>query len=123
MLHCTAGKDRTGVLCALILSLCGCSDVTTAREYELTEQGLAHWREGAAEALKKSHRLDFNHETALNMLSARFESMLATLEMIREKFGGTEKYLIDVVGLTKKEIKQIRDNLVVDEPAIHEMEK
>lgn len=67
--------------------------------------------------------MDFNHETALNMLSARFESMLATLEMIREKFGGTEKYLIDVVGLTEKEIKQIRDNLVVDEPAIHEMEK
>ncbi len=70
LMHCTAGKDRTGVLCGLILALCGVQDEIIAKEYQLTEQGLAAWRVGAAEALKKSHKIDFNETTALNMLGA-----------------------------------------------------
>lgn len=71
LLHCTAGKDRTGVFCALILSLCGVDDETVAREYSLTDSGLAHWREAVAEGLMKSHNLPFDKTGALNMLSAR----------------------------------------------------
>jgi len=40
LVHCTAGKDRTGVLCALILSLCGVADELVAQEYSLTDVGL-----------------------------------------------------------------------------------
>lgn len=40
LIHCTAGKDRTGVICALILSLCGVEDEIVAHEYSLTDIGL-----------------------------------------------------------------------------------
>jgi protein tyrosine/serine phosphatase len=40
IVHCTAGKDRTGVVCAIILKLLGCEDEVVAREYELTTIGL-----------------------------------------------------------------------------------
>ncbi|KAK7745178.1 hypothetical protein SLS62_009891 [Diatrype stigma] len=40
LIHCTAGKDRTGVICALILSLCGVEDEIVAHEYSLTDLGL-----------------------------------------------------------------------------------
>lgn len=40
MVHCAAGKDRTGVICALILSLCGVEDEIVAHEFSLSELGL-----------------------------------------------------------------------------------
>lgn len=40
LVHCSAGKDRTGVICALILSLCGVEDEAIAHEYSLSELGL-----------------------------------------------------------------------------------
>jgi hypothetical protein len=44
--------------------------------------------------------------------------MLATLKMIREKYGGPEQYVIDRCGLTKEDVHRIRSNLVVKAPAI-----
>lgn len=40
LVHCTAGKDRTGVVCALILALAGVEDRLVAEEYALTAVGL-----------------------------------------------------------------------------------
>jgi len=71
IIHCTAGKDRTGVLCALILSLCGVDDDTVAYEYSLTELGLSHWKEKAVSVLMANPQLGFDREGALNMSSAR----------------------------------------------------
>ncbi len=45
LVHCTAGKDRTGVLVALVLLLVGVDDEVIAEEYALTELGLAEWKE------------------------------------------------------------------------------
>ena len=42
--HCTAGKDRTGVLAAVILRLLNVSADTICWEYAITEPGLGSWR-------------------------------------------------------------------------------
>ena len=44
----------------------------------------------------------------------RKESMLATLAMIREKFGSVEKLIVDEFRISPEAIEQIRRNLVVD---------
>jgi protein tyrosine/serine phosphatase len=71
IIHCTAGKDRTGVICALILSLCGVSDDGVAYEYSLTEQGLAESKETLVAHLLAHPALEKNEKGALNMISAR----------------------------------------------------
>lgn len=71
VIHCTAGKDRTGVLCALILSLCGVEDEVVAYEYSLTELGLAEYREKIIEHLMANPALKDNPEGAINMISAK----------------------------------------------------
>jgi hypothetical protein len=47
--------------------------------------------------------------------------MLATLQMIREKFGGPEQYVIEKCGLTPEEVNRIRSNLVIDACPIHQL--
>lgn len=48
----------------------------------------------------------------------RAVNMMATLEMIRDKFGGAEGYMVEKCGLAKEQVEAIRKNLIVDdEPA------
>lgn len=70
LIHCTAGKDRTGVICAIILSICGVDDETIAQEYSLTEAGLAGIREEIIANLMKNKALQGNTEGAKRMMSA-----------------------------------------------------
>ncbi|KAF7909543.1 uncharacterized protein EAF01_003261 [Botrytis porri] len=91
IVHCTAGKDRTGVLCALILSLCGVDDEVVAREYSLTTFGLPQeWKAGIIKHLMTHPAIKDDHEGAENLISSKAENMLATLKMLHEKFGGAE---------------------------------
>lgn len=39
IIHCSAGKDRTGIFTAVLLGLCGVEDEIIAREYELSAIG------------------------------------------------------------------------------------
>ena len=55
--HCSAGKDRTGVLVAILLKIAGCADEIVAREYELSELGLTAVKELIVEYLMKSEGL------------------------------------------------------------------
>jgi hypothetical protein len=71
LVHCTAGKDRTGVICAIILALCGVDDHIIAEEYSLTEIGLGHRRQELVEHLMKSPALGGDRAKATRMIGAR----------------------------------------------------
>ncbi|MCJ1298463.1 hypothetical protein MMC08_001253 [Hypocenomyce scalaris] len=116
VIHCTAGKDRTGVLAALILETAGVDDRTIAQEYALSELGLAAWRPVMVEHLLQEPVLEGSRQGALNMISAKAENMLAVLEMIREVYGGAEAYLKEKCGLGEEDIERIRQNIVYTPP-------
>ena len=111
LVHCTGGKDRTGVLCALILSLCGVGDDLVAYEYALTNLGLAARKE---ELLKHLTVHGGNLAAAERLFEAREENMIATLAMIRDTFGSVEQYVIEWCGLSLEEVDQVRKNLLVE---------
>jgi protein tyrosine/serine phosphatase len=71
IIHCTAGKDRTGVICALILSICGVLDDIVAYEYSLTEEGLAEFKDTLIAHLLGNPALENNEKGAINMISAK----------------------------------------------------
>jgi hypothetical protein len=117
LLHCTAGKDRTGVLVAIILTLLGVPRPAICQEYELTETGLAHRRPFLLEKLLASGAFDgageAGKEAALRMSGSRAISMQRTLEMIDKRWGSVESYVKEVCGLSADEITALRKNLIV----------
>ncbi|KAK5656548.1 hypothetical protein OQA88_4527 [Cercophora sp. LCS_1] len=113
LIHCTAGKDRTGLVCAIILALCGVEDDVIAHEYALTELGLGERKEQIVDRLAREVFKGDRAKADL-MVSARKEYMSGTLDMIREKYGTVEKYAIDHCRVLPQEVEQIRRNLVVE---------
>ncbi|KAI5867712.1 tyrosine phosphatase family-domain-containing protein [Durotheca rogersii] len=114
LIHCTAGKDRTGVICALILSLCGVDDEIVAHEYSLTDLGLKSRHDEFIKHLMDNPVLRGNPLGAKRMVSARKDSMLATLAKIRETYGSVEKCVVDLGLLSSDNVRQLQSNLIVE---------
>lgn len=72
LVHCTAGKDRTGVFVAVLLSMLGVEDDNIADDYALTDVGFGHVRSILVERLMQNHAFQGGREGAERMLSSRY---------------------------------------------------
>lgn len=112
VLHCTAGKDRTGVLVALLLMLAGVDDEKIAEEYSLTDLGLAHMKPLFIERLSKNPAFDGNKENIGNAVGSKKEYMAATLLMLREEYGSAEAYMKEQCKMSDEEVAQLKKYLL-----------
>ena len=91
MFHCAAGKDRTGLLAALVLAGLGVDDEVIAADYGLTAAAMVRMRAfWAAQSPEAAARIN---EVPSVLLAARPEAMLRTLTALREVHGSIEAYL------------------------------
>ena len=108
LVHCHAGKDRTGAVVAIVLSLLGVSDEEVADDYALTalniEPLIVDWLDGSTDDVAERDRL------RTLAMPAR-EAMLDTLAYLRERHGSAEAYL-RAAGLTDDQIKRLSTRLV-----------
>jgi len=102
MFNCTAGKDRTGVVSAILLFHAGVSDADIIENYVLT-------REYGRERLELVHK-NFP-EVDMNIVTPKEWYMEEFLRLFREKFGTAEAYF-KTLGLSEEEIGNIRRKLV-----------
>jgi len=87
--HCSAGKDRTGVLAALLLGFLGVPDEAIVEDYALSAQAML----GLLESIKREYA-DAAEEVeryAPAVTSAFPESMAAFLESLRADHGGFDE--------------------------------
>lgn len=116
LLHCAGGKDRTGVLTAVILSLLGVDNATIANEYALTELGLATHREIMVSRLLADPAfadLGIDEEGIRRFSGAKRENMLAFLAHVKERYGGIEAVVRTQAGLTSEELAALRAVMLV----------
>lgn len=92
LFHCTGGKDRTGVLAAIMLSCLGVDRETILRDYELTT---------TCSSLQTIERLRAGWEAdgvaldaVMPLLTAPRFALQAALDRIDEEFGSVENYLV-----------------------------
>ncbi|MEJ3744254.1 tyrosine-protein phosphatase [Actinomycetes bacterium KLBMP 9797] len=105
VVHCVAGKDRTGVVCALTLSTLGVSDADIAADYALTASATERFTAWlrANGLLKKVPPKPYYSSPA--------EAMLLFLAELRERHGSAEGYLL-AAGLTPDHIAALRTHLL-----------
>ncbi|KAK4215874.1 tyrosine-protein phosphatase [Rhypophila decipiens] len=114
MVHCTAGKDRTGIIVAIVLSLLGVEDEAIAHDYSLTDLGLAQRKEAIVRHLMETPALFGDRARAETMVSSRKGNMLATLQMMRQKYGSVEKYVVEHCKVSPDTVERLRKNLTVE---------
>ena len=96
MFHCTAGKDRTGLIAALLLALGGVDAETIATDYAMTRELLEPIIDGL-----QAHVLEQGTDPAIAaaVLGSDPQSMLHLLAHLDATYGGIHPYL-DRIGLT-----------------------
>ena len=89
--HCTAGKDRTGILAAVILSAIGVVDDDVVADYELT----AETREARQEwlAVHDPAYLAYLETLPPEALEVRGDAVQAVLDRLRSDYGSIASYL------------------------------
>jgi len=113
LFHCTAGKDRTGVIAAILLKLAGADDEAIAKDYALTRVGREQNRNIIMARLSKEPLFASNNEAALNMFTCRSGTMNAFLELLQNKYGGAEEYVKRYAKLSDDDVVIVKRNLIV----------
>ncbi len=105
VVHCMAGKDRTGVVCALTLSLLGVSDTDIAQDYALTEVAMASL---TAYLMKTKPEMV---QDKYHMFDCPQDAMLLFLGDLRERHGSVEKYVREI-GISTEQVESLRGHLL-----------
>lgn len=110
LVHCTVGKDRTGVTVALALSAVGADREAVIADYALTESQLP-----AQRSQRIAEYLRTQHPEAVNAVALATQSpapvMRRLLEQVDERWGSAAGYL-RAKGMTEAELTALRNVLV-----------
>jgi protein-tyrosine phosphatase len=105
LFHCFAGKDRTGLVAALMLSLAGVEPEAIGADYAETDiQLAARYEEWLATATPD--RL----QSMRDELRCPPEWILSTLEHVEQRWGGVEAYL-EAAGVSSSAITRLQSKL------------
>lgn len=120
--HCTAGKDRTGIIAALLLSVLGVDAEDITADYALTGQYFTPARSPDAAQLRRWHERmqqffpDITERAAQRLLRAEPATMRALLADLEARHGGAIGYL-DGIGVDAEARAVIRRRLLAGHPS------
>lgn len=108
VIHCMAGKDRTGIISALLLDLAGVPRETIGADYALTAECL---RAADLEWLEAGPGTRDEREAILIKYDPTAEVILTALAYLHATHGGAEGYLLRA-GIGQHEIGLLRTRLL-----------
>jgi protein-tyrosine phosphatase len=106
LFHCMAGKDRTGLIAALLLSVAGVERRAIAADYALSAGNLGPAIDAWVSAGVDERERDLRRRIG----AAPAEAMLAVLEALDEGHGGPESYLVRA-GVAPGLLDRVRSHL------------
>src|SRR5262245_13526399 len=109
IVHCTAGKDRTGLIVALLLGLVGVPAGTIIEDYALSSQYLVGTY--LEEAHQRAAHNGIPWEWFQHQVICPPEFMQTTLQYLDECHGGIVSY-VQSIGLSQEQCEHLRQALV-----------
>lgn len=110
LVHCTAGKDRTGVVIAFILALLGVPDELIGADYALSAVYLDPHQTPVMGRLQQSTGL--GDELTSSLLASPPELIIEVLDQVREWAGSVRGYL-QAHGVSAVALARLRSALIV----------
>ena len=109
LLHCTAGKDRTGVSTAFLLSVLGVSRDVIESDYLLTNLDT----ERQADFIESTvgYPEGYDREKMITLAGVPQDAMKDFLDGVESKWGSIVEYL-EKIGITQDQMNKIRDNFL-----------
>ena len=107
LVHCAAGKDRTGFAAALVLSVLGVPREVVMRDYMLTRQFFNPDRE--MERLQSKYGMEDVDSAAVRpMLEVHEDYLARALQSTEDSYGSIERYLEEALGVGSAERNELR---------------
>ncbi|KAI0473145.1 protein-tyrosine phosphatase-like protein [Xylariaceae sp. FL0804] len=116
LVHCTAGRDRTGVLSGLLLKLAGASDDVVVLDWMLSRVGTEPVREMLLKfAMEGSNAAGQEAPGFYNLCSLRRGCWEAFARGVERDYGGFEKFVTDELAFSHEDLAKIRKHLTTSE--------
>jgi protein tyrosine/serine phosphatase len=107
VVHCFAGKDRTGLVAAVLLRLAGVDHATIGADYAVTAENLrARWEAWLRETRDEEERAKLE-----KLQHTPAEAMTRVVQEIEGRYGDVASYL-RAAGLTDAQVDRLRERLV-----------
>ncbi|UNI19140.1 Protein-tyrosine-phosphatase [Purpureocillium takamizusanense] len=104
LVHCTQGKDRTGIICALLLMILEVPAPAIEHDYFLTDAALISERDERLAEIRNIGLTDEWFNTAEDMISGMEKHLAQT-------YGGLDAYL-DGIGFGQQDRDRLREQLL-----------
>ena len=114
LIHCTAGKDRTGFVVAMVLQALGVAEADIHANYLESNYHYNAARDDAkiASLLEGMFDISLDRAAMQAITAARLEYLEAACNAIREAWGGIEAYLEQCCGLSARRRARLREALL-----------
>jgi protein-tyrosine phosphatase len=113
LIHCTAGKDRTGLAVALLLLTLGVPEETVLADYTLSNRFYDHFRRGIAADIKQVAPWGVSVDDLQDLLLVKAKTLQGALAHLRQTYGSVDSYLRNQAGVSDETITQLRQNWLV----------
>ncbi|MCK0114096.1 tyrosine-protein phosphatase [Ornithinimicrobium sp. F0845] len=111
LVHCTAGKDRTGLVVALVLTAVGVDEETVVADYAATQANLAgEWTETMLRKVRR-FRVPVTDNLFEVMAHSPASVLRDTLAWLEDEHGGVRSYL-DTAGVDDAVVDRLRRALL-----------
>ncbi|MDO4182302.1 MAG: tyrosine-protein phosphatase [Coriobacteriia bacterium] len=112
LVHCTAGKDRAGITCALLLSLLGVPRQLIFADYLRSNQNGVHVPRPLKLLMHAANKGEGFTQAVRDALLAKEEYLQSFFTVVDEEYGGVEPYVHDTLGIPEADVAAFRAALL-----------